>query len=78
MKRLSYFMTPLLIMVLASCFVARRMTAEAATGQKGGAPRSVCITKCLRTYEKCQSRASSSSQTTACYQQYMDCQQSCH
>jgi hypothetical protein len=77
MKRFIYFTIPFLAMVLASCFVARLLTAEAAASQKGGKPRSVCVTKCLRTYEKCQSRAGSSVQITACYQQFLECQQSC-
>lgn len=75
MKKFIYFAIPFLALVLMACFIPRHITAEAAV-QKGP-PRSVCMTKCLRTYEKCQSRAGGFSQTTACYHKYLVCQQAC-
>jgi hypothetical protein len=82
MKRIVILAALLLSMTMpAAYFTTHRITAEAASrdGSGQGAPRSVCITNCLRKYEKCQSKsAGSSAQINACYQQYMTCQQSCN
>lgn len=82
MRRIIVLATFLLSLILIGAFfINYRITAEAAiVGESSqGAPRSVCITNCLRTYEKCQSKSGgSSAQINACYQQYLICQQSCH
>jgi hypothetical protein len=43
-----------------------------------GPSRSVCLTNCLRTYEKCQKRAKTDDQMAVCYQQFTTCQQKCY
>jgi hypothetical protein len=43
-----------------------------------GSRRDVCVTNCLRTYEKCQRKAVGAAATKACYQQFEVCQQGCY
>lgn len=40
--------------------------------------RSVCISKCLRKYEKCQRKAANQTETTQCYETFESCQQTCY
>ncbi|HEX8097572.1 MAG TPA: hypothetical protein VF507_06030 [Pyrinomonadaceae bacterium] len=81
MKRAkAYLVIPLLSLALSGIsFIPQGLTARAAARQEPkGQPRSVCLTWCLRTYEKCNRRASNEGEMEICYRQFMDCQQACY
>ena len=83
MKRVTApLVIPLLLLALVGLSLISWRSMASAITQTGqsqkGSRRDVCITNCLRTYEKCQRRATSATQTKACYQQFEVCQQGCY
>lgn len=71
------FLCPL---IMGIYLIFQPVAARSAIRAQGpnGPSRSVCLTNCLRTYEKCQRRAKNDDQMAVCYQQFTACQQKCY
>jgi hypothetical protein len=82
MKRIIvYFAVPFLCpLIIAICLIFQPIAARSASRAQrpDGPSRSVCLTNCLRTYEKCQRRAKNDDEMAVCYQQFTACQQKCY